>query len=92
MATKILDQADLDKLIGDIDQLPREELERLAQLELEKRAKDIERRKNYNAKKTPEQIEKHREYQKKNNALKRARSEAIIAKAKEMGIIKDSNE
>jgi ribosomal protein L11 len=84
--SKVLSQADLDKLMGEVDGLTEDELKALALQAAKDAEVQKERRKKYQATKSPEAVAKQRAYQKLNSAKKRARNKIILAKAKEMGI------
>lgn len=78
--------ADLDKLLAEVEEMPAEKLEALAKEIAAKQAVDKERRQKYNKNKSPEAVAKQRERMKTRNKLIRERNKAILAKAKELGI------
>ena len=86
MASKVLAADDLEKLIGEVEQMDPDKVRHLAQEYARKEALAKEKRKEYHQKKSPEQIAKQREYMKKRSALERERMKAVFAKAKELGI------
>ena len=87
MASKVLSDADLSKLMTDVNSMDQEKLKALAEEFARKEQELKEKRKNYHQNKTPEQKAKQAEYMKKRSAEERERRRLVLAKAKELGLL-----
>jgi hypothetical protein len=87
MASKVLSDTDLSKLMEDVNGMDQNKLKALAEEFARKELELKEKRKAYHKNKSPEQKAKQAEYMKKRSAEERERRRIVLAKAKELGLI-----
>lgn len=87
MASKVLADEDLNQLMSEVQSMDEGKLKALAEEYARKEAEQREKRKQYHQNKSPEQKAKQREYMKKRSAVERERRKAVLALAKERGLI-----